>query len=263
MPKNGSIDIPHVAVTDHYIRRNPGVQKQDEVIRFIGMQCYNNPHPDQLTRARAFLEFYERYEAQSPFLDSALQYLKDAGISMDHGLQPDLIRVYFLQENYAKISSLAADHKPATIQDAWTAYRIGESYYRQNKPREAIAFLQRSVQIKPLALDFQNKLTMAYLSDKQWQKARETALLIQRENPRYAMAWFHLGYLAMIEQRWKLARQYLQQALLLNPDHVQTLINLSVVLHQMGETKFIPPLLNHARKLEPDNAQIQAMLNDL
>lgn len=263
MPKNGSIDIPHVAVTDHFIRRRPALENRSEIIRFIGMQCYNNNNPDELTRARAFLEFYERYEPQAPFLDSAFYYLKQSGIRPDKDPHPDLIRVYFLRENYQKIAELASTTEPAKVQDAWTAYRIGESYYRLNNHPSAIAFLQRSVQLKPLALDFRNKLTMALMADKQWNKARETALFIQRENPRYAMAWFHLGYLALAENRLPLARQYLQQALLLNPDHVQTLINLAVVFHQTGQHQLISPLLQHALRLEPDNQQVRAMLTDL
>ena len=135
--------------------------------------------------------------------------------------------------------------------------------YRLNNNRNAIQFLQRSVDLKPLAPDFRNKLTMALMADKQWDKAREAALFVQRENPRYAMAWIHLGYLALRENRLPLARQYLQQALMLNPDHVQTLINLAVLFHQTGQLKDISPLLQHALKLEPQNDQIKAMLQDL
>src|SRR5690606_16088024 len=53
MPKNGSIDIPHVAVTDHYIRKRPTVpaKEQEEISAFLGLECYNNDNVDAITRA--------------------------------------------------------------------------------------------------------------------------------------------------------------------------------------------------------------------
>src|SRR5690606_21289858 len=41
MPKNGSIDIPHVAVTDHYIRKRPVAQReQKDITAFLVLECY-------------------------------------------------------------------------------------------------------------------------------------------------------------------------------------------------------------------------------
>jgi tetratricopeptide (TPR) repeat protein len=158
MPKNGSIDIPHVAVTDHYIRRKSILENKNEVVQFINMICYNNDKPDARTRARAFLEFYERYEQMPLFLDSALMYLDKAGISNEDEADNDLIRAYFLQENYQKIIDLVGDNAPSNFKDAWTCYRIGESYFKLNKNIEALSFLKKCTETKPYALDFQHKL---------------------------------------------------------------------------------------------------------
>jgi Tfp pilus assembly protein PilF len=67
----------------------------------------------------------------------------------------------------------------------------------------------------------------------------------------------------MQENNLPLAKMFLQKAVMLNPDHVQTLINLAVVYHQTGADILIKPLLFHALKLEPANAQVKAMLGDL
>ena len=59
MPRNGSIDIPHVAVTDHYIRKRPLAEAEaKKITAFLGMKCYNNDKPDAITTARGFMEFY-------------------------------------------------------------------------------------------------------------------------------------------------------------------------------------------------------------
>jgi hypothetical protein len=263
MPKNGSIDIPHVAVTDHFIRRKPVTVPDDKVIRFLGMLCYSQKDPDARTRARAFLEFHERYEPASAFLDSALSQLKLAGVESENDADPDLIRVRFLQGDYAAVSAMGSKLKFSEVNDGWTAYRIGESFNRMQKPADALPWLQRCKELLPFALDFRLRLCAVLIQLKRLPEARSEALFVQKENPRKAMAWFYLGTLALQEGKLSEAGPYLQQAAALDPDHVQTLINLSVVLYQSGQTQRIAAVLNHALRLEPGNAQVSAMLQDL
>jgi hypothetical protein len=263
MHKNGSIDIPHVAVTDHFIRKKPILENGDEVAKFISMICYNNDKPDARTRARAFLEFYERYEPSRLFLDSARMYLQKSGVNMDKDVDNDLIRIYFLEKKYESIISLVKNKKPTDFSEAWTLYRIGESYLNLNNNALSIAFLRQAVSIKKYALDFQNKLGKAYLLEKNIQEAKKVFLFIVSENPRNAEAQAGLGYVALQEQNLQMAKQYLSTSLMLNPDQAQTIINLAVVFYQSNEKQFIRPLLLHALKLEPDNEQVKAMLIDL
>src|ERR1035437_7058678 len=76
MPHNGSIDIPHVAVTDHFIRKRPiDDTTQKKITAFLGMKCFNNDKPDAITIARGYMEFYERYTPSKGLLDSAIRYL--------------------------------------------------------------------------------------------------------------------------------------------------------------------------------------------
>jgi TPR repeat protein len=263
MPKNGSIDIPHVAVTDHFIRRKPILENKNEVVKFISMICYNNDKPDARTRARAFLEFYERYEPAPVFLDSAKMYLQKSGVNIEQDADNDLIRVYFLQENYKGLISLVQNKKPSDFIDAWTAYRIGESYLHTQNIPQAVAFLKQAVQLKKYALDFQNKLGKAYLLAKNNAEAKSVFSFIVSENPRNAEAQAGLGYIAMEEKNLQLAKKYLSTSLMLNPDQTQTLINLAVVLYQGNEKSLITPLLLRALNLEPENEQVKAMLKDL
>lgn len=64
-------------------------------------------------------------------------------------------------------------------------------------------------------------------------------------------------------EQWKEAQRYFETAKHLNPDHVQSLINLSVIYYRLQQSEMIKPLLKHALKLEPGNAQVIAMLQDL
>ncbi|MBL7765645.1 MAG: tetratricopeptide repeat protein [Chitinophagaceae bacterium] len=263
MPKNGSIDIPHVAVTDHFIRKRIQVENKNEIVNFLGMVCYNNATPDARTRARAFLEFYERYEPASAFLDSANLYLKQAGVDIQTDVDADAIRAQFLKGDYAGIVKRVGTHRATEFKDAWTCYRIGESYLKENKTLEAIAFLKQAVSMKPLALDFQYKLGYAYLQAKQMNASKPVLELIVKENPKYVLAHSYLGYIYLTEQNYPMAKLHLEQAIMLDPDHVQTLINMAAVYYQMNRKELITPLLYHAMKLDPTNAQLKAMLEDL
>jgi tetratricopeptide (TPR) repeat protein len=263
MPKNGSIDIPHVAVTDHFIRRKPAVENADEIVAFIGMTCYNNNKVDDRTMARAYLEFYERYEPSKAFIDSAFLYVEKAGIDKEKSHDPEIIRAYYLLEAYDKVITLASTLKPAELKDAWTCYRIGESYLKTRQYLQSIPFLQRATSLKPFALDFLNKLGNAYIGAGRNEDAKKVFQQIINEHPKHTDAYASLGYLMMQEQRFNEAAAMLQRSIMLDPDQLQVLINLAVVYHQKGADVLVKPLLWKALALQPDNRQVQAMLADL
>ncbi|KXK42138.1 MAG: hypothetical protein UZ11_BCD004001460 [Bacteroidetes bacterium OLB11] len=207
MPKNKSIDIPHVAVTDHYIRKRPLSSNDEEVSRFINMICYNNNLVELKTRSRAFIEFYERYEPMPLFLDSAIIYLQQSGIDTSQQFDKDLIRIYFLKSNFKKIIQLAQNTKPQSINDSWTAYRIGESFMKENKILNAIPFLKQATELKKLALDFQYKLAHAYLLSQQLNEAKLIYEFILNEYPKHADANADLGYIYMQIQNFLKAKK--------------------------------------------------------
>ena len=59
MPKSGSIDIPHVTVHDHYIRRPITKKDKEDIKTFIGLYAINEKNPSSITKARAYLNQYE------------------------------------------------------------------------------------------------------------------------------------------------------------------------------------------------------------
>jgi hypothetical protein len=266
MPKNGSIDIPHVAVTDHYIRipnKKITESNKNAISKFVQLKCYNNDRPENKIRARAFLEFYERYTPSQAFLDSTFYYLKKAGVDIENDFDKELIRAYYLKENYQKIISLSDKKTPASINDAWTNYRIGEAFYATENYTKAIAYFKQACVLKPFVLDFQNKLATTYVANNNLTEAKKVCQFIIKEHPRYGLANFNLGYIAMQENNLPLAKYYYEKSLQINPDHVQTLINLAVVYYQTNQKNYIIPLLNRALKIEPTNEKIKAMIADL
>lgn len=265
MPKNGSIDIPHVAVTDHYIRKRPLDKKQQaEISAFLGLDCYNNNNVDAITKARGFMEFYERYNPNKGLIDSALTYLnkeqvREAGEKHNR----DYIRAYFILQDYNKVIAYAQKLQPEQLSDAWACYRIGEAYYQTGVADKALPWYLRATSILPYALDFQNKLGACYLELNNTVDAKKTYRYILSENPQYASAHTSLGFMYMQEGNNAMAYDHLTKAILYEPDNRQALINIAVWYHFNERDNDARKTLLHLLEKYPDNEQAKAMLSDI
>jgi tetratricopeptide (TPR) repeat protein len=265
MPHNGSIDIPHVAVTDHFIRKRPlAPGEKTAITAFLGMQCFNNDNVDAITTARAFMEFYERYSQSPALIDSAFKYLdrqkaEEAGSKQNR----DYIRGYYLLGKFANVITYAAPLMPASVSDAWTCYRIAESYSQLDKAQAALPWYERAIMIWPYSLDFQNKYGLCQLALNNLDAAEKTFAFILKENPKYSLAAGNLGFVYMQRNQPTQAYEYLMRAVSLDPDREQTLINLAVLLHNNNDQVRCRQVLQRLLKRHPENAQAKAMLADL
>ncbi len=265
MPHNGSIDIPHVAVTDHYIRKRPmAVEEKAKITAFLGLRCFNNDHPDNITVGRAYMEFYERFNKSAGLLDSALAYLNKAqDIEQSQKQNKDFIRLYFLLENYGKVIEYTDRLNAAQMPDAWAAYRAGESYIKTGQPQKALPWYEQAIKLMPYALDFQNKYGTCLLALNNLPAAQKVFTFIVTENPKYMLGNSNLGFVYMQQGAGTLAYEYLNRAHELDPDHEQTLINLAVWHHNNGTNDKARKYLLNLLKHHPDNARAKAMLVDL
>ncbi len=264
MPKNGSIDIPHVAVTDHQIRKRPLTQEEaSEITAFLGLQCFNNDSVDGITQARAFMEFYERYNPNNGLIDSAIYYLdKNKEIEASKQNQ-NYIRAYYLLHDYNTVIRYAAELKVEEVKDAWTCYRIGEAYYKTQQKQVAEKWYQRAVAVWPHALDFQYKYGTCLLAVNKKEQAQQVFQFIIKENPNYTKAHTNLGYIYMQLGNATMAYNHLLKAQELNPDDEQTLINLAVWYHFEQQDDKAAKSLRQLLEKHPDNAKAKAMLSDL
>lgn len=265
MPRNGSIDIPHVAVTDHYIRKRPIEEGEAKKITgFLGMKCYNNDNPDAITRARGFMEFYERYAPSKGLLDSAMHYLGlDATTEASKKQNRDYIRLYYLLSDFNKVASYADKMKPNQIADAWTAYRIGEAYFETDRAQQALAWYKRATEIWPYALDFNNQYGTCLLALQQTPQAKAVYERVLSLNPNSVSAVTNLGFIYMQEGNSTMAYDYMMRAKGLNPDYEQNLINLAVWYYSNKEYERARKPLEQLLKKNPNNERARAMLIDL
>ncbi len=265
MPHNSSIDIPHVAVTDHYIRRRPAADTANrKITAFLGMKCFNNDKPDAITTARGYMEFYERYAQSRALLDSAIMYLdRQKSVESAKKQNRDYIRVYYLLKDYAKMTTYSSQLKPAEIKDAWTAYRIGEAYYQLHQPDSALPWYQRATEIWKYSLDFENKYGICLLALGKMPDAQKVFEFVIGENRNHVSANTNLGYIYMQQGNSTMAYDYLTRAYNLDPDYEQNLINLAVWYHGNQKPALAQKSLERLLKKHPANEQAKAMLLDL
>ncbi len=265
MPRNGSIDIPHVAVTDHFIRRKPLADTAlKKITAFLGMKCYNNDKPDAITTARGFMEFYERYAPSKGLLDSALMYLsRQAADEASKKQNRDYIRAYFLMNDFVKVVEYAAKLQPTTISDAWTAYRIGDAYFNLGQTAAALPWYKRATEIWKYAPDFQNKYGTCLLALSKPDEAQKVFEFVISENPNHVSANTNLGYIYMQQGNSTMAYDYMMRANQLDPDYEQNLINLAVWHYSNKDYGKAKKRLEHLLRKHPNNTRARDMLLDL
>lgn len=275
MPRSGAIDIPHVSVHDHYIRKPMKKSEIEAVKKFIGLQSINEKHPDNLTMATAYLQQYDKFEYNPVFLDSAAKYLDDRSVSAIQTNLHQLIHLQFIRTNYAGILSYVTKlgkenvlnnlliHVSWTNDDAWALYRIGESYFNTGDVANAYLFYKKADELAPFNPEYKNKLGVSLLAQQRIPEALTVLQLAVNEDPKYVQAINNLGYANLLAGQVDKAGQLYQRALALDPDYELLLLNMAGL--DIYNKKYVAAKekLEKILKKNPKNAQAAAALEQL
>ncbi len=275
MPKSGSTDIPHVTVHDHYIRKPINKQEKEKIKIFIGLYAINEKNPDRLTKAKAYINQYEKFDQKAVYLDSALMYLKDkTKEDVVKNLQP-LIQLQFIKQNFIQILNYVKlvgqndllqnilAKRSYDNADAWTCYRIGESCFNIGQVDQAIIWFEKAVDLAPYDLEFHNKLGSAYLSVNNVAKAEDQFNYIIKENPKFISAYTNLGYLKLAQNKVGEAEVLYNKALQLDPDYEPLLLNLAGLKAYKKDYKAAVKIIEQILKKNPGNEKAKAALQQL
>ncbi len=208
MPKTGSIDIPHVAVTDHFIRKP---EDSSRSAKFEGLHSYNNPKPTRKTISRGYLELYERYINNTALLDSVKAYLPDDD-------EEDKIRLEYLKENFKYLYSVAQDKNPKRIDDAWTTYRLGEACFAMKDFELAKKYFLKSTTLMPYVTEYKLKYAISLLLTDETDQARQLLEELGKEDPNNYLSFYNLAIYYEKQNNPSKHLQYLNRAKALNPD---------------------------------------------
>lgn len=273
MPVSGSTDIPHVSVHDHFIRKPITKKEKDKIKTFIGLYCINEKKPDSLTKARAYLQQYEKFEQDISYLDSAKKYLNDKS-SLEKNIRA-LLQLYFMKQDYGKIISYVNTlgeekcfnnifvRKSYDNQDAWPSYQIAEAYFNTQQLQKALNWFEKAAGLAPYNLEFRNKYGVALAAAHQLQLAEKQFEFVLKENPKNISAYVSFGYLKLTQNKFKEAFDLYQKGLALNPDYEPLLLNLAGYYAVLKDYKNTTLILEKILKKNPKNKQAKMALQQL
>lgn len=259
MPPSGSIDIPHINITDHYISKTNiraeagdtlSANEVEAIAGFLGLEPLVITDPSPLERARGYLALWDKFMGTPAVLDSVQYYLDRSKAPMDAQLNTR-VHYYFSKEDYYKVLALAPA-TPNTLDDAWTAYRLGESAYKTRDLAKASTYYQRATQLLPYSLEFQEKYgsTLAQLG--QLAAAEKVFAFILREDGNRPLALANMGLLLAQQGKIAPALQHYNQALALDPDYRTALLNKIGLLLQLGRRDEAQPSIDHLLNKHPE-----------
>jgi len=228
MPKSSAVDIPHVSITDHYIRvvkNKPPDAASVPKGRFTGLACLTDNHPSNLTIAEAYLYYYEKFEKQGQMLDSAFVYLNKYPWQQ---AAADYIHFYYLKEDYMAAADLAARYK-GPFATALTNYQVGQSYINLNNFSSALTYLQQAVALQPYNLEYRIKLGTCFAFLGNFSKSQQEFEFVLQENNKRSDGWNSLGFLQLVQYNFTGAEKAFRHALALDPDYEPAHVNMAKV----------------------------------
>jgi tetratricopeptide (TPR) repeat protein len=275
MPKSGSIDIPHVTVHDHFIRK-PITKKDKQALKeFIGLYAINEKTPSNYTKAKAYLNQYEKFEQKTSYLDSAANYLKTKTIEDLKNNIHLLVQLEFTKKNYTQIMSYVNKLSDAYLlntklitksfsnEDAWTSYRIAESFYNIGNKERAILYFKKAVELAPFGLDFKNKFATVLASNGLVADAEKQYQEILNEYPKHVSALTNFGYIKLMKGDLISSEKLYLKALAIDPDYEPLLLNLAGLCAYKKDFKQSQTYLFRLLKKNPNNQQAQKALKQI
>lgn len=271
MQLSGSIDIPHVNITDHYIHKSTAKraeeniieeEKKEEIAQFLGLEILTKEKGSPLEMAQGYIALFDKYISTKQMLDSAAYYIRKVKVPFRQRYKTD-IHFLFARQDYRALLNVAQRISSTTDLDAWTAYRIGEAYYQLGNNFEALRFFKKATEKHPYDLDMLEKLGSTHLALQNLVPARQTFEFILQENPKRPRALTNLGYIYAIQGSLSAAEIFYQKALDLDPDFEQALINLAALRIAEKKNRAAKKLLQQVLTINPENQQAQEVLSKI
>lgn len=293
MPSSGSIDIPHVTVHDHYIRKpqskTVSAKEKNAIKEFMGLFAINEKNPTSIIKAKAYLNQYEKFEPKPYYLDSAAFYLNvtstpfgsaqgTKSVTNLNALKINLealVQLHFIKKNYNQIiaysNQLTDDYlltKKLTKQSysndhAWTCYRIAEAFYNTNNTQRALVYFKKALALAPYGLEFKNKYASCLATSGNLKEAEVQYTELLKEYPKQVSALTNLGFIKLQNGNLLACETLYNKALSLDPDYEPLLLNLAGLYAFKKDFKQSKNYLNRLLKKNPNNKQAQQALKQI
>ena len=273
MPASGATDIPHVSVHDHQIRVPDRASDIDRVRKFLGITAINNPNPDSLSKAKAFIAYHEKFGFTREILDSARKYLPMRTASEIQSNYTHIIHVLFLENDFKGITDLVNGigglenklvKRSFDNADAWTAYRIGQAYAEIGNPKKSCDYYGVAYNLAQSVLEFGNKFASALAAVGKTKDAKGLLERLVFDYPKSPAALSNLGYLCLVvDSDTARARKLYDQAISMDPDYEQAIVNKAGLWAMQRKNNDATVLLSKYLKRKPQSQQARTLLNQI
>ncbi len=152
----------------------------------------------------------------------------------DPAVMYELARCYFKTEQYASASELHLQLTERYPDVAMYQLAAGESLLARKKIAEAVAYLDRAIQLDSSRTEAYLVLTGALQESGDSARAMLVASVAVRRNQQDPMAWYNLGLLRMKQQQYDSASKAFKRAVALRPNYGEAYFNLAIVQEQKG-----------------------------
>ncbi len=261
MPRSGTLDIPHVTVHDHWIKKPSKKSEIKNIASFAGLYCINNKKTDELSQVKGLINYYEKFESEPKALEEAKAYFKNDYKQADW--LDAQVHLHYLQNDFTAIIAKASFIKVQEQTSAWLCYRVGQAFQSNTDFVRAELFYQKAVELSPRSIQFIDKLGQVKI---QLNKLDEAIHLLEENihlNTKQVSSITNLGFAYLKKGNNTLAKQYYLQALQLDPDYEQALFNLAALYNIEGNTAMAKQLLTHILKANPNNIIVVELLKNL
>jgi len=260
MQRSGTIDIPHVTVTDHWIKIPAKKETVNKLKEFAGIYCINNKQTDFVSKCEAYISYFEKFNGEKSSLDSAGKYLQFV-------LKPEelnsRIHLLFLKNEFEKIVAETKDIKPETITDPWTSYRIGQAFQNEKIFTVAEKWYAHTLTLAPENLDFLNKYGAVLIIQNKIDEGIQILERSLRKNPKQYEVLTNLGFAYLKRNDTGKAMELYNNALSLNPDFEQALLNKAGLYNYIGKSFEAKNILKQILKRDPQNTAVLALFKSL
>lgn len=286
MPTSGTWDIPHVAITDHYIRvpegetRGPSrggrgapahgagsgtvaPARVDSLRRMVRLAAVVPASPTDRDVAEGFMSYYEEVTNRPGLLDSAdLRLQRALRTASEQTLGRSLVRLRFLQGDFAAVRALAPTVDGADP-DAWTLYRIGEAFVKAPDPTTALGYLKRAVDKAPFHLRFRQVLASTYGAAGQFDASLAAYDALLAEDPTFEDALNNRGFVHLQRGNLAAAEADFLGALRLAPNLEMALANVTSLYANTGRIDVAQAYAERLVRHVPGNPQYRQFLDAL
>lgn len=245
MPSNGTSDIPHVTVHDHYIRRPETLKiNQNSNDKITGIYAVNGT-ADKSVYIRGLITWFEKFNAESALMQVAATEMQGSGI--DAGIE---IHYHYANQDYEGILPFISKINPDAT-DAWTCYRIAKALDQTGQLEASLTWYRIAKYNADLNLDFAAEYANALLRAKRTDESMKVSEQMLKRFPKHALSLINLGGCEVLKSLYANAKKHLLKAVALEPDNLNARMYLYELYLRTHEPKLAEAELKEARRINP------------